>query len=187
MQLPDFLAQIAAPTPCRDNPDMWTDGASRDDRERAAAHCRTCPVITTCAQWALPRAEELGIWGGTNEADRRYWRRYGRLPRRPLVGCGTEKQMRRHRDAGEDCAKCRTVLTARVSAAEGHGTGTLYRLELLLGVPRCAACAEWCRLNNAAARARAAARAALAGEVAPEVGELPTGRQKGVQPFGKAA
>lgn len=187
MQLPDFLNQITAPTPCRDNPDMWTYGASRTDRERAAAHCRTCPVVTACAQWALPRAEELGIWGATNESDRRYWRRHGRLPRRPLVGCGTESQMRRHLAAGEDCEKCRTVLTARVSAAEGHGTATLYRLELLLGVPRCAACAEWCRLNTAAARARATARAASVAEVVPEVAELPTGRQTAAQPFGKAA
>ena len=36
----------------------------------AKAICRGCPVIASCLDGALEK-EDAGIWGGTNEADRR--------------------------------------------------------------------------------------------------------------------
>ena len=42
--------------------------------KRAKAVCRTCPVIDTCLQVAIDR-NERGVWGGTNEQDRKRIRR----------------------------------------------------------------------------------------------------------------
>lgn len=42
--------------------------------------CRECPVWKECADWALSRREELGIWGGLTPGDRRrIWN--GQAPR----------------------------------------------------------------------------------------------------------
>lgn len=197
MDLPDFIVQITTPTPCRDNPDMWTDGASSTDRREAKTACYRCPVIAQCAGWALPRPDEYGIWGGTTEDDRRVWRSTGQLPQRrrrpsavpggPRLGCGTEAAYRRHRAAGVDCAVCREELLARVMEPEGHGTAGMYKLELLLGVPRCGECREWCRAKSASRRAQRTAVTPVAGAAVREVTEFPTGRQTAAQPFGKAA
>lgn len=196
MQLPDFLAQITTPTPCRNNPDMWY-GESRTARAKAKQWCRACPVRGACAAWALPRPEEEGIWGGTDERDRRVWRRAGRLPRRPRPpaavpgvrrgACGTVVAFRRHQAASVECAVCREALMERVRDSEGHGTASMYRLELLLDVERCAECREWCRAKSASQRAQRAVVAPETAVAARGVAELPTGRQAAAQPFGKAA
>jgi transcription factor WhiB len=42
-------------------------------REVAKAYCHAgdgCPVLDKCLQWALSRGEQ-GVWGGTDEAERR--------------------------------------------------------------------------------------------------------------------
>ncbi len=46
--------------------------AKPDFRARAAAMriCRECPVIDPCRAYAIPN-EPFGIWGGTNERQRR--------------------------------------------------------------------------------------------------------------------
>ncbi len=36
----------------------------------AKAVCRTCPVMDACLDWALDN-DEQGVWGGTDEEDRR--------------------------------------------------------------------------------------------------------------------
>lgn len=41
----------------------------------AKAICRTCPLQAACLQGALERGEEFGVWGGTDERDRRAMRR----------------------------------------------------------------------------------------------------------------
>ncbi|MEJ8631988.1 WhiB family transcriptional regulator [Streptomyces sp. MS2.AVA.5] len=37
----------------------------------AKAVCRRCPVMERCLQWALESGQEHGVWGGTDEGDRR--------------------------------------------------------------------------------------------------------------------
>ena len=37
---------------------------------QAKAVCRTCPVITECATWALTTREPYGVWGGLSEEER---------------------------------------------------------------------------------------------------------------------
>jgi len=57
----------------------------------AQAICATCEVREACLQYALDAGETIGIWGGTNGADRRrllYKRRDYTITRRCL-GCQT--------------------------------------------------------------------------------------------------
>jgi WhiB family redox-sensing transcriptional regulator len=48
----------------------------RDERlireRQAKAICATCPVRVECLEYALRTREPYGIWGGLNEAERRY-------------------------------------------------------------------------------------------------------------------
>ncbi len=43
--------------------------------EEAKAVCRRCPVMERCLQWALESGQEHGVWGGTDEDERRRMRR----------------------------------------------------------------------------------------------------------------
>lgn len=47
--------------------------ASDRDRESAKRVCRGCPVATECLEWAIKHGEH-GVWGGTDEDDRRRMR-----------------------------------------------------------------------------------------------------------------
>ncbi|MGH1503595.1 MAG: WhiB family transcriptional regulator [Acidimicrobiales bacterium] len=55
---------------------------SPDDRwavSRAKAICSTCPVQEQCREHAMTSREPAGVWGGTDEWERRrVWRREGR-------------------------------------------------------------------------------------------------------------
>lgn len=42
---------------------------------QAKAICHTCPVESECLAFALDEMEKHGIWGGTNEKERRAMRR----------------------------------------------------------------------------------------------------------------
>ncbi|MFD0033032.1 WhiB family transcriptional regulator [Streptomyces sp. NPDC127172] len=44
-------------------------------KEEAKAVCRRCPLIESCLQGALERNEAAGVWGGTDEGDRRRLKR----------------------------------------------------------------------------------------------------------------
>jgi len=50
------------------------DGEERADREfreeKAKRFCRQCSLISECLDWAIAN-REVGIWGGTNDDDRR--------------------------------------------------------------------------------------------------------------------
>ncbi|MEW2134625.1 WhiB family transcriptional regulator [Streptomyces sp. NPDC005435] len=39
--------------------------------EEAKAVCRRCPLMESCLKGALERGETAGVWGGTDEGDRR--------------------------------------------------------------------------------------------------------------------
>lgn len=49
--------------------DLW--GTKRARETAAKVVCATCPVITTCREYALARREEWGIWGGLTATERR--------------------------------------------------------------------------------------------------------------------
>lgn len=61
--------------PCRQpgvDPDLWfPEPTSRLEEYLPALQlCRTCPIQSECATYALRHREEVGIWGGLTEADR---------------------------------------------------------------------------------------------------------------------
>jgi WhiB family transcriptional regulator, redox-sensing transcriptional regulator len=39
--------------------------------DRAKRVCAECPVRAACLDWALATGQELGVWGGTAEGERR--------------------------------------------------------------------------------------------------------------------
>jgi WhiB family redox-sensing transcriptional regulator len=49
--------------------------------ELAKAICQSCPVAAQCLDFALNHAEDHGIWGGTNQKERRALRRARRAER----------------------------------------------------------------------------------------------------------
>lgn len=73
--------------PCRNNnPDLWfpvgTGGLAIKQANEAKGHCAACPIKQPCLEWALKLGEQ-GIWGGTDEAERRVIRRHEHVhPRR---------------------------------------------------------------------------------------------------------
>ena len=49
-------------------------GESKEAKEQTAkakAVCRGCPVQERCLQWALETKQDVGVWGGLSEKDRR--------------------------------------------------------------------------------------------------------------------
>ncbi|MGC5041090.1 WhiB family transcriptional regulator [Streptomyces sp. DT73] len=65
---------------CKDeDPELFfpigTTGPALLQIEEAKAVCRRCPVMELCLQWALDSVQEHGVWGGTDEGDRRRMKR----------------------------------------------------------------------------------------------------------------
>lgn len=56
-------------------------GDANDRIESAKAVCATCPVKDPCLQYAFETNQEAGVWGGTDEAERRRLRRHWRTGR----------------------------------------------------------------------------------------------------------
>jgi WhiB family redox-sensing transcriptional regulator len=106
-------------------------GNRRRDRETAAKeYCEACPVTTLCLEDALEKGSE-GVWGGTNDSQRRKIlkarkeaRKKAEAPakprklqstkvrREPTVrpGCGTPSGGRNHSARGEEaCEPCKTA------------------------------------------------------------------------------
>ncbi len=69
---------------CREeDPEMFfpigTHGPAAAQVEQAKMICRRCPVVTDCLDWALESGQDSGVWGATDELERRA------LARRPPV------------------------------------------------------------------------------------------------------
>lgn len=65
---------------CRDeDPDLFfpigTTGPALMPEAEAKAVCGRCPVREPCLRWAVEAGQDLGIWGGTNETERRRLKR----------------------------------------------------------------------------------------------------------------
>jgi WhiB family redox-sensing transcriptional regulator len=57
-------------------------GAAVDQIQAAKAICESCPVAEACLRFAMETNQEAGIWGGTDEDERRRLRRVWREGRR---------------------------------------------------------------------------------------------------------
>lgn len=87
LELSDGWWGVAA---CRESdPELFfpiaDTGASAGDIARAKRVCASCPVRLPCLSYALRHRQEVGIWGGLTDDERRRLRRRigrGRGPRR---------------------------------------------------------------------------------------------------------
>lgn len=58
------------------DPELWTgEFLTLHDKRTAKQICRTCPVISECATYALKNPEMRGIWGGMEDYERTKIRR----------------------------------------------------------------------------------------------------------------
>lgn len=56
------------------SPNLWfpEGGAGNSTATREALSiCRSCPVSTQCAEYAIAQPENFGIWGGLTQDDRK--------------------------------------------------------------------------------------------------------------------
>ena len=60
---------------------VGTSGLAVDDLAAAKAVCAQCPVSVACLAFAVETRQEFGIWGGTDEEERRHLLRRARLGR----------------------------------------------------------------------------------------------------------
>ncbi|MET7849595.1 WhiB family transcriptional regulator [Streptomyces avermitilis] len=65
---------------CRtEDPDLFfpigTTGPALLQIEEAKAVCHGCPVREPCLEWALDTGQDIGVWGGTTETQRRALKR----------------------------------------------------------------------------------------------------------------
>ncbi len=65
---------------CRDaDPELFfplgNSGPALRQTEEAKAVCRRCPVREQCLAWAVRTGQEVGVWGGTSEDERRAMKR----------------------------------------------------------------------------------------------------------------
>lgn len=72
---PDFFDKgPAACTSPEVDPDIFFTDPKEDsylkDTNRAKAYCGICVYKSECLTWAL-ESDEIGVWGGTTETDRR--------------------------------------------------------------------------------------------------------------------
>ena len=91
------VRKLAAPTAenwqsfaaCRDeDPELFfpigSGPAAQAQAEEAKRVCWRCPAMQLCGQWALQTRQDVGVWGGMSEHDRRLLhRRKGRRTFRP--------------------------------------------------------------------------------------------------------
>ena len=79
---------------CRDtDPNLFfpagSTGLAVEQVEAAKAVCRSCPVQDACLRFALETNQEAGVWGGTDEDERRRLRRSRRTGRQARTGSAT--------------------------------------------------------------------------------------------------
>ncbi len=60
------------------DPNIFFPENKKDDRE-AKEICKQCDVRTECLEFSLQTNQEVGIWGGKNEDERRRMRRQLRV------------------------------------------------------------------------------------------------------------
>jgi len=52
-----------------------TTGQAIEEIDAAKAVCRACPVTDACLEFAMSTHQQYGVWGGTDEEERRRLRR----------------------------------------------------------------------------------------------------------------
>lgn len=75
VESPDWFAEAE----CRGAPQHIFYPSRGEPSDRAKAICARCPVSVECLAYALDHGEQIGVWGGASEHERRSmrgpWRR----------------------------------------------------------------------------------------------------------------
>lgn len=77
MEYPDFFTKGEPPCASTDPDAFFPDPETPNSAEiakLAKKTCSTCIYKDECLEWAL-KSDEIGIWGGTTEAERRRMKR----------------------------------------------------------------------------------------------------------------
>lgn len=97
---------------CRGKPTRLFFTELGEPLDEARAICATCPVINRCLEEGVIN-NEIGVWGGTSDRERRLirrrWQLEGRMPARtrPRPACSTEAGHRWHlRNNETPCIGC---------------------------------------------------------------------------------
>lgn len=72
--LPEFPQALCAAAPEHRRNQWFADASTptmRAAQQDAIAICQQCPEQAACRTWALNHPEEVGIWGGLTEKERR--------------------------------------------------------------------------------------------------------------------
>lgn len=114
-----------------EDPDAWfpEHGGPQLTAKRI---CGACPLIRECLTFALTQPDTIGIWGGTNERERRKHYRKWKPGQDPLDHAphGTLPALRAHTDRGEKpCDKCSHALSPAWARDEA---ASLARLDAFL-------------------------------------------------------
>ncbi|WP_289008025.1 WhiB family transcriptional regulator [uncultured Thermomonospora sp.] len=73
--------------------------------------CGGCPVQAECLDYAVTTAQKYGIWGGTNERERREIRKQRGLIVKTEPACGTIAGYRRHQNRNQPtCTECKAAM-----------------------------------------------------------------------------
>lgn len=64
------LAESGRPTPCVASRTGWWTSERPADQARAAAECRTCPVLALCREYIAENPEPAGVYAGLTSLDR---------------------------------------------------------------------------------------------------------------------
>ena len=93
------------------DPDLFFPPPGPYGAEEAKAICQGCPVRAECLDYAVTTAQKYGIWGGTNEQERRQIRKQRGLIVRPEPACGTIAGYRRHQNRNQPtCTECKAAM-----------------------------------------------------------------------------
>jgi len=94
-------ADRAACTDASDKEIFFPPASAQVPPAAVMVYCGQCPVWNACLQWAI-KNDEIGVWGGTTEYQRRQLTRVYR--RRVCPVCGDEAIV--EKGNGEVCISC---------------------------------------------------------------------------------
>src|SRR5262245_54456512 len=103
IELLDQMTPLEGAVCAETDPEIWfPEKGKQDFHRRAVKLCQSCPYLIACREYAIPRINLMGIWGGTTERGRRRIRQQrGITEPKPIVA-------KRGRVTGE-CTVCGQV------------------------------------------------------------------------------
>lgn len=108
------------------NPELWFPSEAATAAPSAAmakAVCAVCPIVEDCAEYAIPIAELVGVWGNLTSAERRQKRYERGAPARGddvcLCGCDQLDHRRKFRGRAYRYGACRSCDCGEYTGGSG--------------------------------------------------------------------